>query len=216
MARAPRGQSRERIFSFVRERLLAGNPPTVREVQAAMGFRAVQTAREHLEALVKEGRLHKAPGRSRGYRLPDDARRSPPAVLVPLLGRVQAGAFTAAFEEPDGYVSVQSRLPKDELFALRVRGASMRDAGILEGDVVIVRRQASAENGEIVVALVDDEATVKRLRREVGRVVLLPDNPAFEPIVVEGELSLLGKVVEVRRFLEGEPFVVADDPERVH
>lgn len=203
MARAPRGQSRERVFRFVRECLSRGEPPTVREVQEAMGFRAVQTAREHLEALVKDGRLVKAAGRARGYRLPE-ALRSLPAVLVPLLGRVQAGALTTAIEDPEGYVSVQTRLPQAELFALRVRGESMRDAGILEGDVVVVRQQPAVENGEIVVALVDDEATVKRWRKTETGVVLEPANDAFAPIVVHGDVAVLGKVVELRRDYEEE------------
>ncbi len=209
MARAPKGQSRERVFAFVRERLLQGEPPTVREVQDAMGFSAVQTAREHLEALVKEGRLEKEAGRSRGYRLARRAGRSLPAVPVPLLGRVQAGVLTTAVEEPDGWLAVQSHLGAKELFALRVRGESMRDAGILPGDVVVVRRQATASSGDIVVALVGDEATVKRLRVSRGVVELLPENPAFTPLVIadEAALEILGKVVEVRRFLEVMPFL---------
>lgn len=209
MARAPRGESRERVFAFVRERLLAGEPPTVREVQDAMGFSAVQTVREHLEALVKEGRLEKEAGRSRGYRLPRRGGRDLPSVPVPLLGRVQAGALTTAIEEPEGWLSVQSHLSTGDLFALRVRGESMRGAGILPGDVVVVRRQASASSGDIVVALVGDEATVKRLRVSRGLIELLPENPAFEPLTFEeeAEVEILGKVIEVRRFLEVVPFL---------
>lgn len=201
--RGPRGESRERVFRFVQDRLLRGEPPTVREVQEAMGFRAVQTAREHLEALVKEGRLDKSAGRARGYRLPAQPGSAPP-VLVPLLGRVQAGALTVALEEPDGYLRVETRLPRHELFALRVRGESMRDAGILEGDVVVVRQQPTANNGEIIVALKDDEATVKRWRARGGRVVLEPANDAFAPIPVDDDVTVLGKVIELRRNYEGE------------
>lgn len=209
MVRAPRGESRERVFAFVRERLLAGEPPTVREVQEAMGFSAVQTAREHLEALVKEGRLEKEAGRSRGYRLPRRGGRDLPSVAVPLLGRVQAGALTTAVEEPDGWLAVQSHLPPGDLFALRVRGESMQGAGILPGDVVVVRRQATASSGDIVVALVGDEATVKRLRLSRGKLELLPENPAFAPLSFEdgAEVEILGKVIEVRRFLEVMPFL---------
>jgi len=200
MGRTPPGQTRERVFHLVRERLLAGEPPTVREVQQAFGFRSVQTAREHLEGLVREGRLDKEQGRSRGYRLP--AAAGPPTVLVPLLGRVPAGSLDLAVEELEGYLPMQTRLPAGELFALRVRGESMTGAGILPGDAVIVRRQPSARTGEIVVALVGDEATVKRLRFRDKRVELQPENPDFEPIVVDPQdLMLLGKVVEVRRTL---------------
>jgi repressor LexA len=203
MGRTPAGQTRERVFRLVRERLLAGSPPTVREVQAAFGFRSVETARAHLAALVAEGRLEQRRGRARGYRLP--APSGPPTVLVPLLGRVAAGSLDTAVEDWEGCLPVRSRHGAGDLFALRVRGESMRGAGILPGDVVVVRRQATASSGEIVVALVGEEATVKRLRRRGRRVELHPDNPAFEPILPDPrELKLLGKVIEVRRQLESD------------
>jgi repressor LexA len=203
MARkTPAGRTRARILEFVRGRLLEGRPPTVREVQDAFGFRAVQSAREHLEALVADGKLAKDKGKARGYGLPAGGPRG--AVLVPLLGRVQAGDPTVAVEEPLGYLPVRPRSAPDGLFALRVRGESMTGAGILPGDVVVVRRQATAEPGDVVVAMVGDEATVKTLRRRRGRLELHPANPAFEPIVPRtGALALLGKVVEVRRILDG-------------
>jgi len=205
VGRTPPGQTRERILRFMRERLLSGRPPTVREVQRAFGFRAVQTAREHLEALVAGGLLKKEAGRSRGYRLPaaegafgTDA----PTALVPLLGRVPAGPVDLAVEDLEGYVPVQSSHSPLEMFGLRIRGESMTGAGILPGDIVIVRRQPTANDGDIVVALIEDEATVKRLRRRGRRIELHPENPAFDVIVPEpGRTSLLGKVVEVRRCL---------------
>jgi repressor LexA len=199
MGRTPPGQTRERVFRLVRERILAGLPPTVREVQQAFRFRAVQTAREHLEALVAEGRLGKEKGKSRGYRLPDTG--GPPTRLVPLLGRVQAGALSTAIEDLEGYLPIQSNHSSEELFGLRVLGESMSGVGILSGDVVIVRRQPEARSGEIVVALVGDEATVKRLRMRGRRVELHPENPDFD-VIVPDEVTLLGKVVEVRRYLE--------------
>ena len=194
----PPSPRREAIFRFVRERILAGEPPTVREVQAAFGFRAVESARSHLEALVAAGRLVKAGGKARGYRLPEGAATT----WVGLVGRVAAGGLSLAVEEAEGQVPVRSR-PGAELFALRVRGESMVGAAILDGDVVVVRRQATAESGEIVVARVGDEATVKRLRLVSGRVELHPENPSFAPIVVEpNTVEILGKVVEVHRHLE--------------
>jgi len=201
--KTPPGQTRRQIHRFVRERLLEGRPPTVREVQQAFGFRSVQSAREHLETLVAEGKLSKVPGKARGYRLPRGGDAGP-ATLVPLLGRVQAGDLTTAVEDPDGgYLAVQTRAAGDELFALRVRGESMSGAGILPGDVVIARRQPTASSGDVVVALVGDEATVKTLRRRGRRIELHPHNPDFEPIVPDpAEVVLLGKVIEVRRFLE--------------
>ena len=213
MAHTPPGRTRERIFRFVRDRLLAGRPPTVREVQEAFGFRAVESARSQLEALVAEGRLVKeagpSRGLSRGYRLPAPrGMRSLVNVAVPILGRVQAGALTEAIEEPDGFVAAHSHLPSEELFALRVRGDSMRDAAILDGDVVLVRRHARAESGRIVVALVGGEATVKTLRlvpEGTGvRVELHPANPDFAPIVpAPGDVEIVGPVIEVRRNLDG-------------
>jgi repressor LexA len=207
----PRGETRERIYRFVRERLLAGLPPTVREVQEAVGLRAVESARTHLERLVAEGRLAKDPGIARGYRLPGGGGGVP--VLVPLVGRVQAGGLTAAIEDPDGHVAVAGETGSDAggSFALRVAGDSMRDAGILEGDVVIVRRCAGirgarVRDGHVVVALVGDEATVKTLRRPKGagrrRIELHPANPDFEPLVLDAKnVEILGRVVEVRREL---------------
>ena len=247
--RAPRGVTRERIYEYVRERLLQGDPPTVREVQQAVGLRAVESARVHLQRLVDEGRLEKAPGLSRSLRLPPgtQARESSagpgsaaagwtPSIrdvgLVPVLGRVQAGGLTEAVEAPDGHVASMAVAGADprRLFALRVSGESMTEAGILDGDVVVVRGDLEARDGDVVVAVVDGEATVKRLRlrgEECGggrrdgdrvaagrlgtdgldgglqpRVVLEPAHREFAPIVPDPErLEILGRVTEVRRTL---------------
>jgi repressor LexA len=203
----PRRETRERVLEFVRRRLLGGLPPTVREVQTALGFQSTATAREHLERLVAEGRLTRAPGLSRGLRLPGYGAkaRDPgrPAFPIPVLGRVQAGAFALAAEDVEGYVWSAARHPPGELFALRVRGESMTGAGLLPGDVVIVRRQPEAESGQLVVALVDDEATVKTLRRRRGRIELHPANPAFPVLSPDpARLRILGRVVEARRSYE--------------
>ena len=201
MGRTPAGQTREKVFRFVRDRLAGGRPPTVREVMVAFGFRSPQTAREHLDALVEEGRLKKEPGIARGFRLP--GRGEAPTVMVPLLGRVPAGPLDLAIEDLEGHLPVQTRSSPGELFSLRVRGDSMKDAGILDGDVVVVRRQPRAESGDIVVAMVGDEATVKRFRFKRGRIELHPENDAYRPIVPEpADVKILGKVVEVRRVLE--------------
>ena len=200
MGRTPAGETRERIYRFVRDRLLGGFPPTVREVKEAFGFRSVQTAREHLEALVTEGRLAKEAGKARGYRFGGDSR---PTRLIPLLGRVPAGPLNIAAEDLEGYLPIQGHRSGDDLFGLRVRGESMTGAGILPGDIVVVRRQPAADSGDIVVALIGGEATVKRLRIRRSRVELHPENPAFEPIIPDpSDLTLLGKVIEVRRYLE--------------
>jgi repressor LexA len=200
MGRTPSGETRNKVFRFVQDRLAGGRPPTVREVMDAFGFRSPMTAQEHLEGLVEAGRLEKHPGKARGYRLPGDGAGTR---LVPLLGRVPAGPLDAAVEDLEGYVAVQGARPDDELFGLRVRGESMSGIGILDGDIVVVRRQEKAQTGDVVVALVGDEATVKRLHVRRNRVELRPENPRFEPIVPDpNELKILGKVVEVRRYLE--------------
>jgi len=201
MGRTPAGQTREKVFRFVRDRLASGRPPTVREVMEAFGFRSPQTAREHLDGLVEGGRLKKDPGVARGFRLP--GRGEAPTVMVPLLGRVPAGPLDLAVEELEGHLPVQTRSRPGELFSLRVRGDSMKDAGIFDGDVVIVRRQPAASSGDIVVAMVGDEATVKRLRLKRGRVELHPENDAYAPIIPDpSDVKVLGKVVEVRRVLK--------------
>ena len=203
MAYTPPGKTREQVYRYVRDCLLAGTPPTVRDVQRAMGFNAVRSAQDHLDALVSEGLLVKVTGEARGYRLPTGGA----SVAIPVLGRVQAGTLAMAIEEPDGYIAVQSSVPRDELFALRVRGESMTGVGIYPEDIVVVRRQPRAESGDIVVALVGDGATVKRLKVEGGVPVLIPENPAFEPVRPDSaqEMRLLGKVIEVRRYLEEPP-----------
>jgi len=215
MPATPPGQTRRQVHTFVCERIAEGAPPTVREVQRHFGFKAVQSARQHLEALVQEGSLAKEPGLARGYRLPPGEGPVGPLPvvhgmplvpglrMVPLLGQVQAGALTEAIEDPQGYVPVEGQPADADLFALTVRGESMLGAGILPGDTVVVRRQHAVRNGEIVVAQVAGEATVKRLRLKRGRVELHPENALFQPIVLDGrdEVHILGRVVEVRRRL---------------
>jgi repressor LexA len=204
MPKTPPGETRERVLGYVRERLLEGRPPTIREVQQAFRFRAVETARAHLDALVREGRLAKRDGESRGFEMPELAKYGRVGLpqLVPILGRVQAGALSTATEDLEGYVPVEGR-SSGEVFALRVRGESMKGVGIFPGDLVLVRRQETARSGEIVVALVEDEATVKRLRIRNRRIELHPENPEFEVIVPKPDAcTILGKVIEVRRIFE--------------
>ena len=205
MPATPPGQTRRQVHAYVRERLAEGSPPTVREVQRHFGFKAVQSARQHLEALVEEGALTKEAGRARGYRLPPGEIPAGGGLrMVPLIGQVQAGALTEAIEDPRGYVPVEGQPAEANLFALTVRGESMLGAGILPGDTVVVRRQHAVRTGEIVVAQVAGEATVKRLRMERGRVELHPENALFQPIVFDGrdEVQILGRVVEVRRRID--------------
>lgn len=201
MAYTKPGVTRNRIYQFVRERLLDGEPPTVREVQAAFRMRAVQSAKSHLDALVKEGRLIKIPGKSRGYRLPAAVQ---PNRLAPIVGRVPAGPFNIAVEEIEGYIPVQFNADEQTVFGLRVSGDSMIDAGILHGDIVLVRTETEIHQGDIVVAMIDGEATVKEFRRVDDRIQLRPRNDNYPVLSPDSEdLTIVGKVVEIRRYLEG-------------
>jgi repressor LexA len=208
MAHTPPGNTRKKVLRYMRRRLEKGTPPSVREVQEAFGFRSVESARAHLEALVGEGSLVKRKGEARGYRLPGGILGGEREWMrVPLVGRVQAGGWTEAVEGAEGCLVMPARSPDDDAyFALRVHGESMTGAGILPGDVVIVHRQGTARSGDVVVALLEDEATVKTLRLRGQRVVLEPANPDFEPLMPDpAALLILGKVVEVRRYLDGVP-----------
>lgn len=201
MAYTKPGVTRNRIYQFVRERLLDGEPPTVREVQAAFRMRAVQSAKSHLDALVKEGRLIKIPGKSRGYRLPATVQ---PNRLAPIVGRVPAGPFNIAVEEIEGYIPVQFNADEQTVFGLRVSGDSMIDAGILHGDIVLVRTETEIHQGDIVVAMIDGDATVKEFRRVDDQVQLRPHNDNYPVLSPDSEdLTIVGKVVEIRRYLEG-------------
>jgi repressor LexA len=174
-----------------------GRPPTYRELAKALGGVAVGTIQDHVRTLMKKGFLEKAEGLARGFRLIHQRG----TLEVPLLGRVPAGRPLEAIEESQGSVSVPASL-RGDLFALRVVGESMIEAGILDGDLVVVRQQPHAENGDIVVAMIDGEATVKYLERKSGHVRLLPANPKFKPIEIppHSENVIQGKVISVQRF----------------
>ncbi len=187
----------EAIRAFARRH---GMPPTVRELGEAFGLKS-STVFAHLRALERKGYLRRSPGKARGLRLTEE----PPRRGIPLLGRVPAGPLDLAVELQGDSIQIDPDFfGEGELFALRVRGESMIEAGILDGDTVIVTRAEEARDGEIVVALVGDEATVKRLRRWPDAVVLEPANPRFEPLVYrqgDPEPRIIGRVVGVLRKL---------------
>jgi repressor LexA len=181
----------------------AGRPPTVREICHAFGYRSTGTARDHLHALEIKGHLKKLPGKSRGL-----VPRNWPNILraqfppMPILGRVPAGGPLLAEENIEGTLDLSEGFAGQKVFALKVHGDSMIEAGICEDDLVVVRAQNHAEPGEIVVAHVDGESTVKRLARRNGKLWLQPANPRYEPIPVEGDTRVLGKVIGVIRSYE--------------
>ena len=185
-----------------------GYPPSVREIGEAVGLRSPSTVHFHLKKLVDAGMIETGAGKGRAITLthPPAAPAAPaapieaeaPAGRVPIVGNVAAGSPILAQECIEDYLTFDAGHPGDVHFALRVRGESMLNAGILPGDLVVVRQQASCNQGEIVVAMIDDEATVKRFSRKNGHVWLLPENDAYSPI--DGtHAQILGKVVAVVR-----------------
>lgn len=189
----------EYIVELVRTR---GYPPTLEELGKQFGIRSTNGVRAHLRALERKGYLKRRPRTSRGIELtiPFTPFTSTTQVIeVPLVGRVAAGLPLLAVQNLDGTLLLDKSLIRGEgCFALKVKGDSMVEAGILDGDYVLVRPQASAENGDIVVALLDDEVTVKRFYREKQRIRLQPANSRMEPIFVK-EARILGRVVALVR-----------------
>lgn len=196
----------------------SGSPPTRAEIAAELGFRSANAAEEHLQALARKGVIELLGGTSRGIRLKSDTLRSlnqarnkqfslPLAslsqLMLPLVGRVAAGSPILAQEHIDQTFAVEATLfPRRPDYLLKVRGMSMRYAGILDGDLLAVQRSKEAKNGQIVVARLGEEVTVKRFRRVRGTIELLPENPDFEPIVVgpdSGEFELEGLAVGLIR-----------------
>jgi repressor LexA len=193
----------QEIFDFIkRYAAKTGYPPTVREIGKAVGLASSSTVHAHLANLEKYGVLRRDPTKPRAIELLFDKAKK--AVLpndgaLPLVGRVAAGSPVLAEENIEDYVQVPSAAGGDEgEYILQVSGESMRDAGILAGDYVVVHRQTSARDGDIVVALLGDEATVKRFFRESDHVRLQPENPSMEPIRSR-EVQVLGRVVGVFR-----------------
>jgi len=166
-----------------------GMPPTRAEIAKGLGFSTPSSAEDHLQALAKKGALELLPGASRGLRI-KERPGMPVQGTLPLVGRVAAGSPLLAAEHIEGRYRIDPALFSPQAdYLLRVRGASMRDAGILEGDLLAVHQSAEARSGQIVVARLPgragDEVTVKRLKRRGRELLLLPENPAFEPIVVD-------------------------------
>ena len=195
-----------RILEFIRETVRdRGYPPTVREIGEAVGLTSSSSVHSQLANLERRGMLRKDPTKPRAIGLQAGGAAGDPGIQVPLVGRIAAGAPIMADEHVEEYLAVPTGFASDrEHFALRVSGESMTGAGIFDGDIVVVRRQDDADDGDIVAAVLpgpaEDEATVKRLRRKGGRVLLAPENPAFESFGI-GDGRVVGKVVAVLRRL---------------
>jgi len=181
-------------------------PPSVREICQAMGLSSSSTVHAHLKALERKGYIKRDPTKPRAIEILDpsvNSKQKRRSRLVPLLGQVTAGIPVLAEENIESYLALPEEMVKgDNLFLLRVKGDSMKEAGILQGDLVIVRQQPAAENSEIVVALIGDEATVKRFFRETDHIRLQPESPDYEPIITKDNIRVLGKVIGLLRIFE--------------
>ncbi|MBI4824959.1 MAG: transcriptional repressor LexA [Nitrospirae bacterium] len=190
------------VFDFIKKHIIDnGFPPTVREVAGSFGFASPLSAQLHINALIKKGLLKKSPSKQRsieisGFKPSEDSK-------IPLLGTVRAGAPILAVEHIEDYVNIDKNLFKVEGgFALRIKGDSMIDAGILEGDIALIAPDAEPRNGDIVVALIGDEATVKRFFLAKSIVRLVPENKDMEPMVFPAEdVRIIGKVKGIMRSL---------------
>lgn len=176
--------NQRRVLAMIREYVeLNGQAPTLREISENLGLSSHSSAQDYVEALIRKGVLERSP-KHRGLRLPHRSRL-PAASSLPLVGRVAAGSPIMSEGNIEANFAVDPTLFRPHAdFLLRVVGLSMRDAGILDGDLIAVHRTPNAHDGQIVIARLDDEITVKRLKRERDRLLLLPENPAFEPIHV--------------------------------
>jgi repressor LexA len=180
-----------------------GYPPSVREIGAALGLTSSSTVHSHLAALEKKGYIHRAPSKPRAIEILKDGASQPPrrSVAVPVLGRIAAGQPLLAEENvEDVFPLPRDFVREDASFILRVRGESMVDAGIYDGDYLVFRQQPTANNGEIVAALLGDEATVKRFYRERDHVRLQPENRTMAPILTR-DVTILGKAITLIRRL---------------
>ena len=196
----PRGESQEKIYEYIKKVVRdKGYPPSVREICEATGLRSTSTVHAHLKRLEKRGIISRDSMKPRAISLATEAQIADAVSSVPVVGRVTAGIPILATENIEEYISVPNVLLGDgEHYILGVRGESMINAGIMDGDYVIIKKQREANNGDIVVAMIDDEATVKRFYRENGHIRLQPENPTMEPIICK-QVVILGKVVSLYR-----------------
>jgi len=187
----------ERVLNFIRKRVGGRLPPTIREIGEELGFKSTGTVRDYLKALMQKGLVRRMNNKSRAIELTERA-----FFKIPIIGTIMAGKPNLAYEEIQGYVDADDlflgRLGFDDVFALRVKGDSMIDAGILDGDVAIIKKRPDADNNDIVAALLDNnEVTLKRLRNRAGKFHLEAANANYPPIFEE--FKVIGKLITVIR-----------------
>lgn len=194
----------QEILEYIKSQILdRGFPPTVRDICEAVHLKSTSSVHSHLETLEKNGYIRRDPTKPRAIEILDDSfnfmRRE--IVNVPMLGRVAAGEPLFAEQNIENYFPIPTEfMPNNQTFMLKVKGDSMIKIGILDGDFILVEQCQTARNGEVIVALVEDGATVKRFFKEEGIIRLQPENDALAPIIVE-DVQILGKVIGVFRFL---------------
>ena len=193
------------ILEYIKKEIMdKGYPPSVRDICEAVHLKSTSSVHAHLSSLEKNGYIRRDPAKPRAIEIMDDSfnviRKD--IVSVPLVGTVAAGQPLLAVDNVDGYFPIPSEyLPNKQIFMLKVQGESMINAGILDGDMVLVSEQKNAKNGDMVVALVGDSATVKTFYREDGYIRLQPENDHMDPILIYDDLIILGKVIGVLRFI---------------
>lgn len=202
MSKGKISKKQKEILEFIKEHIIdKGYPPSVREMCEAVNLKSTSSVHSHLETLEKNGYIRRDPSKPRAIEIFDDefnlSRRE--IVNVPMVGTITAGAPILANQNIDGYFPLLPEfMPNKETFMLKVKGDSMINVGIYNGDQIIVQRQTTAENGEIIVALIEDEATVKTFYKEDGYYRLQPENDFMDPIIVD-DVSILGKVIGLFR-----------------
>ena len=205
MEERPISKKQEEILNYIKNEILErGFPPAVREICQAVGLKSTSSVQSHLESLERNGYIRRDPTKPRAIEILDESfnmiRRE--MVNVPIIGTVAAGQPILAEQNIEGYFPIPTEyMPNKQSFMLKVKGESMINAGIFDGDKVLVKQQATAENGDIVVALVDDSATVKTYYKENGHYRLQPENDSMDPIIVD-KCEILGKVFGVFRIFQ--------------
>lgn len=200
-------EKQQKIIDFVNRQVAEkGYPPSVREICQAVGFKSTSTVHAYIKKLEEEGQIQKDATKPRALKILDD-RRSLEGYLsdqeienIPVLGKITAGQPILAVENIEETFPVPVQyLENSTVFMLKVRGDSMINAGILDGDYILVKQQNTANNGDIVAALIGDEATVKTFYKEKGHIRLQPENPSYDPIIVEDDVTILGKIIGLFR-----------------
>lgn len=205
MAYGKISKKQQEILDFLKDEILNhGYPPTVREICEAVNLKSTSSVHSHLETLEKNGYIHRDPTKPRAIEIVDDSfnltRRE--IANVPIIGQVAAGVPILAVQNIENYFPIPAEyMPGNPSFMLRVKGSSMINIGINDGDLVLVEEKNTADNGDVVVALIDDSATVKTFYKEKGYVRLQPENDTMDPIIVQDNLQILGKVFGVFRLM---------------